>query len=171
MAGAEVGLSNGGSDLDGILAAQQGFVTVVHDRPILQAMHALGPSVVARHRGEVVAYALTMPVQTRQLLPILEPMFVQLERLTFRGRPLPELSYYVMGQICVAQDFRGQGVFEALYAQHRAAFADRFELLVTEVSRRNGRSLRAHARTGLVELQRYRDETDEWVILGMALHA
>jgi ribosomal protein S18 acetylase RimI-like enzyme len=180
----EIGLSNGNSDLDAILAlqrqnlarnlsaelaAQQGFVTVVHDKLVLRAMHALAPSVVAKQDETVVGYALSMPVETRQLLPILEPMFEQLEQLHHHGVPLSQLRYYVMGQICIASSCRGQGIFEALYTQHRAAFADRFDLLVTEVSQRNKRSLQAHRRTGFEALHTYRDATDEWVILGWPL--
>ena len=41
----------------------------------------------------------------------------------------------------------------------------RFDAVVTEVSVRNGRSLRAHQRDGFEELERYRDATDEWVLL------
>ena len=36
---------------------------------------------------------------------------------------------------------------------------------MTEVSVRNPRSLRAHHRVGFEELDRYRDATDEWVLL------
>ena len=85
-----VGLAASDDDLSGILALQRasreptvdGFVTVQHTLDILRAMHALGPSVVARDaHAMVVAYALTMPQQTRALIPILEPMFQKLEHL------------------------------------------------------------------------------------------
>jgi GNAT superfamily N-acetyltransferase len=173
----------GASDLDGILALQRqnlavnlpeeaaqrdGFVTVVHTRSVLERMHAEAPSIVARSGGRVVAYALTMPVSCRTFLPILEPMFAVLDALEYRGRPLREARFYVMGQICVAEGHRGQGLFEALYREHERAFAGRFDLLVTEVSCRNGRSLRAHEKCGFETLTRYRDATDEWVVIGLA---
>ena len=164
-----VGLVASDADLSGILALQRasraptvdGFVTVEHTLEILRAMHALAPSVVARDpQGTVVGYALAMPRETRELIPILEPMFTLLEGL------LPATTrWYVMGQIAVAPSHRGSGVFDDLYAEHRASYADRFDLLVTEVATRNTRSLRAHERVGFRTIQTYRDATDEWAVI------
>ncbi|MEO8178779.1 MAG: GNAT family N-acetyltransferase [Deltaproteobacteria bacterium] len=147
-------------------ASAQSFVTAVHSLETLQRMHELAPSIVARAETQLAGYALTMRVEARAHVPILEPMFELLETLAFHGHPLRDTRYYVMGQVCVARAFRGQGVFDALYRGHREHYQERFELLVTEVSTRNGRSLRAHARVGFEPLYRYRDSVDEWVILG-----
>jgi hypothetical protein len=172
----------GSGDLDGILALQRqnlaqsltaeaairdGFVTVVHTPEILSRMHAIAPSVVARHQGRVVGYALTMPRECRSFVPILEPMFGVIDGLSYGGKPLPEWRYYVMGQICIADGFRGTGLFQAMYAEHLSAFGDRYDLIVTEISRRNARSLRAHERTGFETLTTYTDATDEWLVVGL----
>jgi ribosomal protein S18 acetylase RimI-like enzyme len=149
---AQVGLVTSDRDLEGILALQRacraptvdGFVTVQHTLEILRAMHALAPSVVARDAsGEVVGYALVMPRQMRALLPILEPMFVMIEQLPAATK---NARWYVMGQIAVAPAFRGQGVFDALYAEHRARYRERFDLVITEVATRNARSMRTRTR-------------------------
>jgi L-amino acid N-acyltransferase YncA len=177
-------LSNGDSDFADILALQRanlrayvsaedgarnGFVTVKHTRELLERMHALGPSVVARSGGQVVGYALTMTQACRALLAVLEPMFARLDELTYEGRPLTEWSFYVLAQICIAEGQRGSGLFDALYAAHREHYGARFSLLVAEISARNGRSLRAHARVGFQELARYRDDTDDWVVVALDL--
>jgi hypothetical protein len=73
--------------------------------------------------------------------------------------------YYVMGQVCVAKSWRGTGVFDHLYAAHRKHLHGRFDACVTEISVRNTRSLKAHMRVGFEELERYRDATDEWVVV------
>ncbi|HTU58083.1 MAG TPA: hypothetical protein VMF89_06610 [Polyangiales bacterium] len=179
-----VELSNGDSDLDGILALQRanlrgvvtpeegqrnGFVTVSHSREILARMHGLGPSVVAHNGASLVAYALTMTLECRSLLPLLEPMFQRFAALSYEGRALLSWPFYVMGQICVDASARGQGVFDRLYAGHREHYARSYQLLVTEISARNARSLRAHQRVGFSELTRYRDETDDWVIVVLDL--
>ena len=181
-AGFVITLADGDRDLDGILSLQkenltpnlpadlarsEGFVTVVHTREILERMHALWPSVVARNEGQVVGYALTMPVECRHLLPVLEPMFALLDTLEYQNAPLSRQRYYVMGQICVARAFRGRGLVEAMYAHHAASFADRFDLILTEVARRNQRSLRAHERAGFEVLAEYRDATEDWVVVGL----
>ena len=163
-----VGRVQTGRDLEDILQLQReclaptadGFVTVQHSLDILKAMHALAPSIIARGPGgDLAGYALVMPRETRQLLPILEPLFVKLEALALPPR------WYVMGQIAVAPKHRGAGVFDALYQGHREHYARDFDTVVTEISTRNGRSLRAHHRVGFETLTTYRDETDDWAVV------
>src|SRR5215831_5422978 len=89
--------------LGGDEAREQGFVTVVHDLATLSRMHALAPSIVAERDGRLVGYAIMMPVEAREWLPVLKPMFAELEKVSFRGRSLAQQRYYTMGQICVAK--------------------------------------------------------------------
>lgn len=174
MASARIRLVQTVADLDGILALQRasrqptadGFVTVQHTLPILQAMHAIAPSVVGVDEAErVVAYALVMPRETAPLVPILGPMFELLATL-------PELvaqRWYVMGQVAVAPSHRGTGMFDALYAEHRRSYRDRYDACITEIATRNPRSLRAHERVGFRTIHTYRDATDEWVVVALEL--
>jgi GNAT superfamily N-acetyltransferase len=148
------------------VSESQGFVTAVHTLEVLEQMHALAPSIVAKDGPGVVGYALTMLLEARAFVPILEPMFQVFSSLTWRGRPLLSARFYVMGQTCVADGHRGQGVFDALYEGHKRHYGPRFELIVTEISTRNRRSLRAHERVGFTPLWRYRDSVDEWLIVG-----
>ena len=145
-------------NVDPLAIADQGFVTVEHTLPILRRMHELEPSIVARDGPALAGYALVMPVECRSFVPVLEPMFQRLEGLRRR--------FYVMGQICIDGPWRGRGLFDGLYQAHREHLRDRYELVVTEVSVRNPRSLRAHLRVGFREIERYRDLTDQWVLLG-----
>lgn len=172
---AHVGLVESDRDLEGILALQaelrtpttDGFVTVRHTLDILHAMHALAPSVVARDtEGRVVGYAIVMLREARALVPVLEPMFGRIEQLppTALSRAT-DPRWYVMGQVAVAPAHRGQGLFDALYAEHRARYQDRFDAVVTEVATRNPRSLRAHERVGFRTILRYRDDTDDWALI------
>jgi len=140
--------------------AAQGFVTVEHTLDLLKQMHAHAPSIIARDEDCLAGYALVMPIECRSFLPILEPMFVRLDRLR-----MPPQRFYVMGQICVAKAWRGQGIFDLLYRAHRHHLRTRYDFSVTEVSMRNTRSMRAHQRIGFVEIDRYRDDTDEWALL------
>lgn len=152
-------------------ARTQGFVTVTHSLDLLRAMHALAPSVIATQNGELVGYALMMPCEARPWVPLLAPMFEMLDGLCWRGSPLMQLRYYVMGQICVARSARGAGVFDALYAGHRTHYGEAFDCVVTEVATRNLRSMRAHRRVGFELIHQYRDEIDEWAVLGWGFGA
>lgn len=143
----------------------QGFVTVHHTMDVLEKMHALAPSVIIKDNEEVVAYALTMPRATRQLVPTLEPMFAVLDQLQYKGRPLNDYRFYVMGQICVDKAYRGQGLFDKLYQHHRDTFQPSFDFILTEIATRNTRSIRAHERVGFKTIHTHRDDLDEWQVV------
>ncbi|WP_394830300.1 GNAT family N-acetyltransferase [Pendulispora rubella] len=146
-------------------ARREGFVTVAHTLDALEGMHSIAPSVIAREGAELAGYALVMPVEARTLVPILAPMFRQFEVLEWHGKPLAALRYYVMGQICVARTHRGRGVVDAMYHEHRARYASRFELCVTEIATRNTRSMRVHERVGFKLVKTYRDAHEEWAVV------
>ncbi len=165
------------SDLEKILALQaknlkefvseedrsrQGFLTLQHTLPILLAMHEMAPSIVIRDGERIVAYALTELPACRHLMPALEPMFEVLDHLSWKGIPITQQRFYTMGQVCVASEYRGQGVFDALYQKHREEYHDRFDLLITEISTANTRSIRAHERVGFQSIHIHTDHLDEW---------
>lgn len=157
------------SRVDPQTAREQGFTSVRHDPAVLQAMNRDFPSAIARCGDDLAGYCLMMPQAYRERVPELAPMFQMLERLVWRDEPLlGNPRWFVMGQVCVAAAYRGRGVFDGLYRQLRAAYADRFDFTVTEISQRNARSLRAHRRVGFETVHVYddphADETWEVVI-------
>lgn len=143
----------------------QGFVTVEHTLDVLQKMHDLAPSIIIKDNGRVVAYALVMLRECSKLVPVLEPMYANFGKLIWNGKPITDYSFYVMGQICVDKAYRGQGLFDKLYQQHKEVYGNDFDLLVTEIATRNTRSLRAHERVGFKTVNIYKDETDEWAVV------
>jgi len=157
-------------NLKGLISAeekeQQGFVTLQHDLGTLQQMHTLAPSVIIKDNDKVVAYALSELKECRELVPDLEPMFTLFDSLSWNGKPLNDYRYYVMGQICIDKAYRGQGLFERLYAHHKSLYQSKFDLFVTEISTSNYRSLRAHERVGFQVMHMHRDSLDEWVVVG-----
>ena len=144
----------------------QGFVTLHHDLNALQQMHDLAPSVIIRDQDHVVAYALTMLPECRQLTPDLESMFALLDQLYWNRRPLNDYRFYVMGQVCIAKDYRGQGLFDELFRYHKKIYQSQFDLFITEIATRNVRSMRAHERVGFKTIHVHRDELDEWAVVG-----
>ena len=126
----------------------QGFVTVEHDPNVLARMNKAAPSVIAKDGDSVVGYALTMLPEFGTDVPELLPLFNLINTLSYKGKPLAEYRYYVMGQVCVAQGYRGQQVFDRMFQQHHEVYGDRYQLLITDISASNTRSLRAHARVG-----------------------
>src|SRR5215471_11611065 len=156
----ELQQANLARNLSATQISEQGFVTVEHTLDLLQRMHALAPSIVAREGEALAGYALVMPLECRSFIPILEPMFARLQQIGMMKQ-----RFYVMGQICVASAWRGQGVFDLLYRAHRKYLRNAYDFSVTEVATRNTRSMRAHQRIGFEIIDRYRDATDEWALL------
>jgi ribosomal protein S18 acetylase RimI-like enzyme len=139
------------------VANDQGFVTVVHNFDLLSRMNQSIPQIIAKDGDKVVGYALVMPESFRFDIPVLTAMFTMLDELEFKGKLIKNIAYYAMGQICVAEGYRGQGIFDGLYAKHKSELSDRFELCVTEIAKRNLRSLAAHKRVGFEIIHEYFD--------------
>ena len=148
--------------VDAATAASDGFTSVRHEPEVLQAMNRAYPSVIAKSGAELAGYCLAMAQRFRDDVPVLQPMFALLDTLEWRGEPLAgNARWFVMGQVCVARAFRGQGVFDGLYRRLREAYASQFDFVVTEVSRFNARSLRAHRRVGFETLHSHVDAAGE----------
>lgn len=142
-----------------------GFVTVKHNLDLLRQMNHAAKQIIAKHNGKVVGYALVMLTDFRKMIPVLTPMFDMFDSLTYKNKALNTYNYYVMGQICISEDYRGQGIFNDLYLKHKEAYADTFELCLTEVSFDNQRSMKAHERVGFESIHTFKDATDHWNIL------
>lgn len=143
----------------------QGFITWEYPFTLLQQLHTIAPSVIVKYQEEVVGYALTAFKESAIFQAEMVPMIDHLETLVFNGRLVKEYTYYIMGQVCVAKDHRGKGVFDMLYQHHKTVFQPQFELLVTEVSTSNLRSLQAHRKLGFQIINTYRDAVDEWDVI------
>jgi predicted GNAT superfamily acetyltransferase len=143
----------------------QGFVTVEHSLRQLENMQAKIPQIVAVKNQMLAGYALSMTRELKVNIPVLIPLFERLDSLFYNGRAVKDLSYYVMGQICVDKAFRGQGVFRQLYASHKALLSGQYNYCITEVSTRNLRSMQAHYAIGFELLHRFSDTQDEWNIV------
>ena len=147
--------------------ADQGFVTVEHDPVVLTRMNQAAPSVIAKDDDIVVGYALTMLPEFGTDIPELLPLFNLINTLTYKEKPVRDYQWYVMGQVCVAEGYRGQRIFDRMYEHHREVYDNQYQLLITDISANNIRSLRAHARVGFKTLHEFHDSTigETWVVV------
>ncbi len=146
-------------------ASQEGFVTVMHSFTLLKQMSKAAPQIIAKDGERVIGYGLVMMRSFADMIPVLQPMFDKLASITYGKGVIIDHEFYVMGQICIDKDYRGKGVFDALYRKHKEINSSSFELCVTSVSTRNGRSMRAHERIGFEVVHTFRDAVDEWCVL------
>jgi predicted GNAT superfamily acetyltransferase len=165
-------------DLQGILDLQQqyhlstisaidnGFLFVRHDLETLMKMQEFAPHVICKEEDQLVAYTLSMTADCKNDVPELIPMFEVFDKIPFREKRVSDFRYMVVGQVCVGQNHRGLGVFDNMYATYRETFKDTFDFAITEISLRNPRSIRAHARIGFREIHQYTDPSGEnWSIV------
>ena len=171
----------GNAEIDGVVAlserlrrgrhdaedeARDGFVTIAYDAPTVAALAAHAPQIVAVDAaGAVVGYALALVPEAADAVPELSAMFDLLGRLDIDGRPLRARRYVVMGQVAIAAAHRASGLFDRLYAAFRADLDGQFDLCVTEIAARNGRSRAAHARVGFGEVHVYDDLGETWHVV------
>lgn len=146
--------------------ARDGFVTIAYDAPTVAALAATAPQIGAvDDSGAVVGYALVLVPEAQAAVPDLAAMFDLLGRIEVDGVPLARQRHYVMGQVAIDAGHRGTGLFDRLYAAHRAHLAAEFDLCVTEIAARNGRSRTAHARVGFEEVYVYDDLGETWHVV------
>lgn len=147
-------------------AIEQGFVTVEHSFDLLKRMHDAAPAVIAKYENKVIGYALVMLPEFQEFIPVLQPMFQMFDEIDFENKKLSAYSYFVMGQVCIDKNFRGLGIFDMLYQKLKELHENTFEIMLTEVAKRNIRSLKAHERAGLKSIHEYTDNRGEtWEIL------
>jgi hypothetical protein len=168
-------------DLHGILSLQrknlphsisseelesQGFVTVVHTLDILRKMNLEEPSIIAKDANKVVGYCLAMTKNFKNDIPVLIPMFEQMDGLDFGGQKIADYHYIVSGQVCVDKEYRGQQLLDLMYQKYQSEYAHKYDLILTEISQRNTRSLKVHLRIGFQVLKTFTAEDGEvWDIV------
>jgi L-amino acid N-acyltransferase YncA len=175
-----IGLSTTVADLEGILAlgqrnharsvaadlwATDGFVTMEYTVAQLQSMCGPYHHVLAWSGDAVVGYALVMLKEHWAAFPLLYDMFQKIEGGAIAGKPMRELRYFVMGQVCIDQAFRGQGMFGMLYDKLRQQMRGDFDAVITEVSDKNGRSMGAHRAVGFKNIALQDEVPSEWNVI------
>lgn len=144
---------------------KEGFVTWEYSFDLLKKMQDQQPHVIVKEGDQLAGYALVALKEAGPFHKDLAAMFNNLEKVNYDGKLLSEYKYYVMGQVCIDKDYRGKGVFDMLYQQHKKLFKDRFDFVVTEISASNTRSVRAHEKVGFKTIYSYTDAIDNWNVV------
>ena len=139
---------------------KEGFVTVSHTLDLLKRMQEACPHTIVKDGQNVIGYALSMHPSFGQEIEVLKPMFREIKALIPNGQ-----SYIVMGQICIAKPYRGQGVFRKLYRKMSALVQHDFDAIITEVDSSNTRSLQAHYAIGFKDLKCYSSGGQDWHLI------
>lgn len=140
----------------------QGFVTWAYPVALLEKMAAYAPSVICTDGDNLAGYALTAPLDCAAVHPELAQLLEKMKVVQFQGQPLSAYRHYIMGQLCVAEAYRGMGVVEMMYEFHRKQFYPRYEMMALTISTANTRSIRVHERIGFQEVHHFEDHHGAW---------
>ncbi len=143
----------------------QGFVSAEHNLDLLRRMHRHYPHIIAKVDDQVIGYALIMLRSFDNLIPILAGLFEEIDQASYEGKHLKDVQYFVMGQICIAKAYRGQGIFQGLYQKMKTEMSPHFDYIITSISSRNQRSLRAHYKLGFQDIRQYSSFGEDWMIV------
>jgi GNAT superfamily N-acetyltransferase len=144
----------------------QGFVTISHSFEDLKKLNEIEKHIVAKDEDKVIAYLLAMTAQSKDNIPILFPMFEIFNKISFAGILISNYHYILVGQVCIAKDYRGKGILDRAYYKYKDQFEHKYDFAITEIAITNPRSINAHKRIGFKEIYRYKDPgKTEWVIV------
>tara|TARA_R110000868_G_scaffold165660_1_gene399202 strand:- start:2467 stop:3021 length:555 start_codon:yes stop_codon:yes gene_type:complete len=146
---------------------KEGFVTLQHDFEMLKKMNDGCAHCIAKHEGEVVGYVLSMLKDFKKDIPLLVPMFIEIDEAIMKHNL--SSSYIAMGQICVDKKVRGQGVFRGLYHFMAQELKNDFDAIITEVDTKNKRSSNAHKAVGFEFLKNYTSNNQLWEVIILKL--
>jgi hypothetical protein len=149
--------------------AKEGFVYAEHNADLLKTMSGYLPQTIAVADEKVVGYTLAMTSDMKDHISSLTPMFEQFGLCTYQGKPLCDYPFVVGGQVCVVEGFRGMGVFAGLYHALAEQVEGQYRLCITEIARRNPRSLKAHQKIGFEVIETYPAQGEIWDIVAWDL--
>ncbi len=138
----------------------EGFITVKHTFALLKEMNEVCKHTIATIEDKVIGYALSMDYNFGDKIPILKPMLNEIDSIIEQKN-----SYIIMGQICIAKDYRRKGIFRGLYQAMKRFITTTYAKIITEVDAKNKRSITAHKAIGFKELKRYRADDREWILV------
>jgi len=173
--------ANSLNDLQGILELQkinlaanlsheeiesEGFVTVTHTLDQLVKLNNNEKHIIVKDNDKIIGYLLVMTQKTKSDIPILIPMFKIFDEIYFNGKKIAAHNYIVIGQACIDKAYRGQGIFGKCYDSYKNYYSGKYDFAITEIAKKNIRSLNAHKRVGFKEISTYTSPDNvEWTIV------
>jgi hypothetical protein len=129
-------------------------------------MNDIEQHIICKDNEKVVAYILAMTAKSKNDIPVLFPMFEIFNKIIYKGKPVADYDYMVVGQVCVHKNYRGQGIFDRCYEAYRNCFKNRYQFAITEIASANLRSINAHKRIGFSEIYAYTaPDLKEWSVV------
>jgi len=145
---------------------KEGFVSVETSISMLENLNQKIGILVAVSKGEVVGYELPLDLKHASKISLLDPFIERILKLEYLGKKLSEYKIILEGQILVKMGFKGQGIAEELHKRFVNMLKNNYEIIVTEISNKNPRSLHFHTKKlKLSIIEKYFAKGFNWYIL------
>ncbi len=138
-------------------AAKEGFLTAEYSIEFLEKMHDATPSIIVMDGDVLAGYALATTKEVGIHHNLIKDLFAAIDRISYESTMLKDRAYIIIGQLCVAKNYRGMGLVQKMYNTFRDEYAVAYEYCLTDVAEDNPRSLKAHLKSGfqVVDTLRY----------------
>ena len=124
-----------------------GFVTTLFSyEQFLSLIREENGLAVACEGDRIIAYAMAGSWEYWSAWPLFQHMIADLPNIEYLGRVLSTENSYQYGPVCIAGEYRGQGVLEHIFEFSRRQMAFRNPVMITFINQINPRSYDAHTR-------------------------
>ena len=147
---------------------QQGFIVSQMDEKQLDDINRQLGVLVADDNGRIAGFVCLHTTDQQPRPGIVDAMLAQLPRARLNGVPLDRLRLFMYGPVCLAADYRGQGLLRRLFAAVKQRMAD-FDAGIAFVNDSNPHSLAAHVDgLGMQDLLTFRHGGEDFHLLAFA---
>ncbi|RYH05666.1 GNAT family N-acetyltransferase [archaeon] len=158
--------ANLGRNLSDEVKVKEGFVTAEYTIEFLQRMNSICPSIVARSaEGQIVGYIMVVSRELCMEHSLLTDLYHAFASIEYNGKRLEDTNLVVVGQVCVAAGYRGQGLVHRMYSYYKHCLSSDFDCAVTDVATSNPRSMAAHLKSGFRIIRTIPYDGLEWHII------
>ncbi len=145
---------------------KEGFVSVETNLSQLEKINKDIGILVVEEDNKIIAYEMPLGLCHAEKIPLLIPFINRILNLKYQGINLSKYKIGIEGQICISKNYKGKGIAEKLHTEFIKLLKPKYDLILTEVSSQNPRSLHVHTKKlGLQILEQYSAEGKEWYVL------
>lgn len=143
-----------------------GFVSLETDIDALRDIYKDPGILVALKNSRIVGYEMPLTVQKIKKMPLFNQFIERVLNIRHKDKKLAEYRIIMEGQICIDKNHRGKGLAENMHNEFMNMIKGKYDLIFTDVSRQNPRSLHVHInKLGFKIADEYNEDGRDWCIL------
>lgn len=145
---------------------KEGFVSVRTNIDQLNKLNKRVGVLVAVSGNKVIGYEMPLDLDIAREIILLDPFIERFLKIDYKGKKIKNYKWIIEGQINIQKEYKGMGIAEKLHKEFIKILKPKYELIVTEISDQNPRSLYVHTKKlGFKIIQTYSSNGRNWHIL------